>query len=177
MQGNGENDSKKAELFFGEKRNIVIGSSGFRKKRSTMDALILFENDVKKALIMKEFLFAVFFDIEKAYDTLSREGLLIKLNKIGIGGRMYNWILDFLFERSFQVRVGEEMSASYDILNGTPQGSVISPILFYLMINDIFERVKPSIGKALYADDGAVWKRGRNLGNVVKGIQESINGS
>ncbi len=60
-----------------------------------MDALILFENDVKKALIMKEFIFAVFFDIEKAYDTLSREGLLIKLNKIGIGGRMYNWILDF----------------------------------------------------------------------------------
>ncbi len=43
------------------------------------------------------------------------------------------------------------------------------------MINDIFERVKPSIGKALYADDGAVWKRGRNVGNVVKGIQESIN--
>ncbi len=75
---------------------------------------------------MKSFL--VFFDIEKAYDTLWREGLLIKLNKIGIGGRMYNWILDVLFERSFQVRVGEEMSASYDILNGTPQGSVISPI-------------------------------------------------
>ncbi len=43
------------------------------------------------------------------------------------------------------------------------------------MINGIFERVKPSIGKALYADDGAVWKRGRNLGNVVKRIQESIN--
>ncbi len=77
---------------------------------------------------MKSFLVAVFFDIEKAYDTLWREGLLIKLNKIGIGGRMYNWILDVLFERSFQVRVSEEMSASYDILNGTPQGSVISPI-------------------------------------------------
>ncbi len=77
---------------------------------------------------MKSFLVAVFFDIEKAYDTLWREGLLIKLKKIGIGGRMYNWILDVLFERSFQVRVGEEMSASYDILNGTPQGSVISPI-------------------------------------------------
>ncbi len=93
-----------------------------------MDALILFENDVKKALIMKESLVAVFFDIEKAYDTLCSEGLLIKLNKIGIGGRMYNWILDFLFERSFQVRIGEEMSASYDILNGIPQGSVISQI-------------------------------------------------
>ncbi len=134
-----------------------------------MDALILFENDVKKALLMKAFLVAVFFDIEKAYDTLWREGLLIKLNKIGIGGIMYNWILDFLFEHSFQVRICEEMSASYDILNGTPQGNVISPIQINLMINDIFERVKPNIGKALYADDGAVWKRGRNLGNGEQG--------
>uniref|UniRef100_A0A8C2FGS7 Reverse transcriptase domain-containing protein n=1 Tax=Cyprinus carpio TaxID=7962 RepID=A0A8C2FGS7_CYPCA len=162
--------------YFLEKKEILTPvQCGFRKKRTTMDALLLFENEVRKALIMKEFLVAVFFDIEKAYDTLWREGLLIKLDRIGVGGRMYNWILDFLFERTFQVRIGEETSASYDILNGTPQGSVISPILFNLMINDIFEKVKPSIGKALYADDGAIWKRGRNIGNVIKGVQETIN--
>ncbi len=67
--------------------------SGFRKSRSTVDALILFENE---AYIMKEYMFAVFFDIEKAYDTLWREGLLIKLNKLDIGGTFYNWVLDFL---------------------------------------------------------------------------------
>ncbi len=54
-------------------------------------------------------------------------GTVIKLNKIEWGENV-NWILDFLFEHSFHVRIGEEMSASYDILNGTPQGSVISPI-------------------------------------------------
>ncbi len=43
----------------------------------------------------------VFFDIEKAYDSMWREGLLIKLNKIGIRGRLYNWVLDFLSERRF----------------------------------------------------------------------------
>ncbi len=42
------------------------------------------------------------------------------------------------------------------------------------MVNDLFERVKASIEKALYAYDGAVWKRDGNLGNVVKGIHESI---
>ncbi len=74
----------------------------------------------------------------------------------------------------FQVRIGEEISASYDILNGIPHGTVISLILFYFMVNDLFERVKASIEKALYAYDGAVWKRDGNLGNVVKGIHESI---
>ncbi len=53
--------------YFLEKKEILSSAqSGFREKRSTMDALILFENDVKKALIMKECLVAVFFDIEKA---------------------------------------------------------------------------------------------------------------
>jgi len=43
------------------------------------------------------------------------------------------------------------------------------------MINDIFEKIKPSTGKGLYADDGAVCKRGRNIRNIVKGIQEGLN--
>jgi len=71
-----------------EKRELLSKfQSGFRKSRSTADALVLFENEIKKAFIMKEYMIAVFFDIEKAYDTLWREGLLIKLNKIGIGGK------------------------------------------------------------------------------------------
>ncbi len=88
---------------------------------------------------MKEYMFAVFFDIEKAYDTLWKGGLPIKLNKLGIGGKFYNLVLDF--ERTFQVKIGEEISDPYNILNGTPQGSVISPILFNLMINDLFNKI------------------------------------
>ncbi len=43
--------------------------------------------------------------------------------------------------------------------NGTPQGSVISPLLFIIMINDVFERVDKSIHRFLFADDGAQWFR------------------
>ncbi|MGL5623358.1 reverse transcriptase domain-containing protein [Cetobacterium sp.] len=48
------------------------------------------------------------------------------------------------------------------IENGTSQGSVSSPILFNLLINDIYYTVDNGIGRSLYADDGALWKRGRN---------------
>lgn len=41
---------------------------------------------------------AVFFDIEKAYDMIWGEGLLIKLSKLGIKGRIYRWVRDFLKE-------------------------------------------------------------------------------
>lgn len=42
----------------------------------------------------------VFFDIEKAYDMLWKEGLLIKLEHLGVVGRMFNWIKDFMLDRT-----------------------------------------------------------------------------
>ncbi len=54
-----------------------------------------------------------------------KEGLLLKLDKIGIGGKLFNWIKDFLFGRKIQVRIGEEISSQYEVENGTPQGNVI----------------------------------------------------
>uniref|UniRef100_A0A9J8CA31 Uncharacterized protein n=1 Tax=Cyprinus carpio carpio TaxID=630221 RepID=A0A9J8CA31_CYPCA len=81
---------------------------------------------------------------------------------------MYNWIRDFLFNRTIQVRVSTAFSQIHTIENGTPQGSVSSPILFNIMINDIFTKVDRGIGRSLYADDGALWKRGRNVKYVEK---------
>lgn len=48
---------------------------------------------------------AIVFDVEKANDMLWREGLMIKLHKIGIGGKVFNWIMDFLKGRSIQVKI------------------------------------------------------------------------
>ena len=58
--------------------------------------------------------------------------------------------------------------------NGTRQGSVISPVLFNIMINDIFCRVGNGFGVSLFADDGAIWKRGRNLDRVHKQLQQAL---
>jgi len=52
-----------------------------------------------------------------------KEGLLTKLDQMGIKGRLYNWVMDFLQERTIQVRAGSEYSDIYQIDNGTPQGS------------------------------------------------------
>ncbi len=51
-----------------------------------------------------------------------REGLLIKLNKIGIRVWLYNWVLGFLSERRFRVKVGSEVSEEFEIINGIPHG-------------------------------------------------------
>jgi len=105
---------------------------------------------------------------------LWKEGLLMKLESLGIEGKMYNWISSFLFGRTIQVRVGSEYSRILSIENGTPQGSVSSPILFNLMISDIFNNIEIGIGRSLFADDGALWKRGRNLMFVENKMQKAV---
>lgn len=133
-----------------------------------MDSILCLESEVRKAQIDKESVVAVFFDVEKAYDMLWKEGLLIKLEKLGIGGKMFNWVAGFLLGRQIQLRVGVEHSKMYTVENGTLQGSVCSTVLFNLMINDVFEGVESTVGKSLYADDGALWVRGRNLEYLKK---------
>ena len=66
---------------------------------------------------------------------------------------MLSWISDFRGGRTFQVRVGQVLSEVKSIENGTPQGSVISPVLFKTMNNDIFECVGKSYGLSLFVDD------------------------
>uniref|UniRef100_A0A671QEF9 Reverse transcriptase domain-containing protein n=1 Tax=Sinocyclocheilus anshuiensis TaxID=1608454 RepID=A0A671QEF9_9TELE len=158
-----------------EKKNLFSPyQSGFRKGRNTMDSVLCLEAEIRKAQVNKEVLVGVFFDVEKAYDMMWKEGLLIKLERMEIKGRMYNWIKNFLFKRTIQVRVGSALSQIYPVENGTPQGSVSSPVLFNLMIDDIFTQIDMGIGRSLYADDGALWKRGRNMGHVEKCMQNAV---
>ena len=129
-------------MYFIECRDLFSSyQSGFCKWRHTMDSVLCLESEIRKAQTNKEIVVAVFFDIEKAYDMLWKEGLLIKLDKLGVGVKIYNWVLGFLFGRTIVARIGKEYSLVY-MENGTQQGSVCSPILFSSMINDVFEEVR-----------------------------------
>lgn len=158
-----------------ERRGLLTPhQSGFRCNRTTMDPIVCLENEIRKAQVNKETVLAVLFDIEKAYDMLWKEGLLLKLHKMGIHGKMFNWVRDFLKGRTIEVRVGLAHSNTYSIQNGTPQGSVCSPILFNIMINDVFDYVDARLSKALYADDGALWVRGKNTHILQDRMQTAI---
>ena len=88
---------------------------------------------------------------------------------------MFNWISDFLRDRTIEVSVGGVCSKTVGIDNGIPQGSVISPVLFNIMINDIFSGIGGGFGRSLFADDGALWKRGRNVDYVLRQAQVALD--
>ncbi|KAK7465233.1 hypothetical protein BaRGS_00037603, partial [Batillaria attramentaria] len=63
--------------------------------------------------------------------------LLDKLSSIGISGRLYQFVQAFLADRRISVRVGASLSDEHILDMGVPQGSVIAPTLFSVMLHDI----------------------------------------
>ena len=106
---------------------------------------------------------------------LWKHGLLFKLRRLHLHGHIYNFISDFLSSRSISVRVGSCLSSSLAIYNGVPQGSVLAPILFILMMNDFPSISDTSISTSLYADDSAIWRVGRNIDHSVRTIQTRLD--
>lgn len=103
--------------------------------------------DFRKTLANKEAVMGVFLDIERTCDMLWKEGLMLKLHDAGIRGQMLYWIRNFLKDCTIQVRVGEVVSG---------KESPISPVLFNVMITNIFSEVGNGFGILLFADDGGI---------------------
>jgi retron-type reverse transcriptase len=78
----------------------------------------------------------VFLDIEKAFDTIWHSGLLYKLSKFEFPTRLIQLISCFLSKRKFRVSVEGEMSTPREMQAGVPQGSVLSPTLHNIYVND-----------------------------------------
>lgn len=87
-----------------------------------------------------------------------KEAIVIPIRKSGKDGSRPG-----SYERTIQVKIGAELSSQCVVENGTPQRSVISPALFSIMINDVFVNIPMDVESSLFADDGELWKRGRNV--------------
>ncbi|MCU7844861.1 MAG: endonuclease/exonuclease/phosphatase family protein [Candidatus Thiodiazotropha sp. (ex Monitilora ramsayi)] len=160
-----------------DKNNLLANTqSGFRKNRSTLDQLVRLESEIKVAQKKGKALVAVFLDLEKAFDLMWRKGVLLKLTEFGIEGRLLNWIGDFLADRKIRVRVGKETSEKREVENGSPQGSVISPILFNVIMNSLSEEIgRDPVALSQFADDSAIWKATRKPQTAIKHLQITLN--
>ena len=82
---------------------------GFRKNRFTVDHLVRFETFAREAIIKKEYVIAIFFDLEKAYDTTWKQAILQDLHELGFLGPLPCFISNFLSERLLQVKIGSTL--------------------------------------------------------------------
>lgn len=153
----------KARLeFYLDKHGIIpVCQAGFRKGRSCTDHIVKLTAHMRKAISSNRTLLATFFDVKRAFDTVWHSKLLDKLGKIGVSGRMYNFIASFLSNRSLQVKIGQSISQEHFLDMGVPQGSVIAPTLFNIMLHDISTLQLNGAILSQFADDIALWETNR----------------
>ena len=100
---------------------------------------------------------AIWIGLQKAFDKVWTDGLLVKVQRCGIGGKMYKWITSFRHNRKARVTVDGKQSRKFTLRHGVPQGGVVSPTLFLIFIDDLLSRLPKEVKAALYADDLVLW--------------------
>ena len=134
---------------------LNVAQAGFRNGHRCEDQLFRLSQKVIDGFHDKKSTTAVFVDLQQAYDRVWRKGLLFKMQTLGIKGKLYNWIKNFLTDRIIQTKVNDALSAKKILEEGLPQGSSLSCTLFLIFINDLPDILKSE--KALYADDLVLW--------------------
>ena len=100
----------------------------------------------------------VYMDMSKAFDKVSHARLLHKLCEFGFGGNLLQWFYSYLSGRFQRVTVLGETSDPLPVSSGVHQGSILSPALFVIYVNDLPDTVERS-HVAVFADDTKVYRR------------------
>jgi len=150
--------------FFLENNLLYKYQSGFLPNHSTTFQLIDIYHHICQTFDNKQFSCMVFCDISKAFDRVWHKGLLYKLSKNGINGKLLEWITSYLSNRSQRVVLNSNESDLKTINAGVPQGSVLGPLLFLMYVNDIVDNLL-SLTR-LYADDSSLYYSASSIQDI-----------
>ncbi|KAI2645419.1 putative RNA-directed DNA polymerase from transposon BS [Labeo rohita] len=127
----------------------------YRANRSVDDAVNMGLHFILQHLKSGTYVRILFVDFSSAFNTIIPNLLLQKLTQLSVPTSICQWITSFLTERQQLVKLRKYSSSTRTISTGTPQGCVLSPLLFSLYTNDCTSK-DPSVKLLKFADDTTI---------------------
>ena len=146
---------------------------GFRPGKGTDDILLKLTSLIKETYDNKKACCVIYIDLKAAFDRVWRHGLIYKAAKLGITGCSLKWLKNYLDQRTQSAVVHGHYSDKLDSDCGVPQGGMLSPLLFNIMLQDI--PLDDNVELFIFADDITVACTGDNTADIQKMMQDYLD--
>ena len=165
---------------------IKENQAAFRKGYGTLDHIFLLKSLIEMYFAKRKRLYCAFVDYEKAFPSVWRTGLWLKLIECGVDGKFFRVVYNMYKDVKSCVFKENSYSDFFMCNNGVRQGENLSPLLFAIFVNDLesymwsngvqaMEMSEPDLdcyiklSVIMYADDTVL------VSDSPKGLQDALD--
>ena len=128
---------------------------------------------IKNSLDNGKFGCGIFIDLQKAFDTVNHNILLMTLEHYVIRGTSLDWFKSYLSDSKQYVSINGSNSKYLNVTCPVPQGSVLGPLLFLIYINDL-PYSSSKLAFYLFADDTNICYEAGSLAELQSVINKEL---
>ena len=149
---------------------------GFKKGSSTETALHKVAHKIEKWIARKGYVLGTFLDIEGAFDNVSFSAISTAINKSPVDQSTAGWITSMVTNRYITIS-HKNASKRIRVKRGCPQGGILSPFLWNLIVDDLLKFTMNALPAYLqaFADDLVALAEGKDLDHMRASAQKTIN--
>lgn len=148
---------------------------GFRGGRSCADSIVCLASSIRASFASGEVVVCAFLDIRGAFDGVVPSILIQDLADVEIPACTRMFVANLIAERRVHFVINGSLEGPFLAHRGSPQGSVLSPLLFNLYLRDIGKYIDGNSEILQYADDVVIFASSRDLASAVRSVQRSVS--